>query len=633
MKRIQFGPFNKVLEVDLSSEIYSTYIIDDKERALYLGGKGLGLKLIYDRLEPGTDPLGKDNIFAIMPGVLMGTGAICSGRFAAVTKSPLTGIMVSSSCGGPFGMALKTAGWDGLLVKGKAKQPAYIKINNEGVVFHNAKDLWGCNIDEGQEKLDTKKSASLIIGPAGENLVSFANIASGSRFLGRGGMGAVMGAKNLKAIVAVGGYYRIKPKNKPLFDKIKKKSMAYINRNPMAIANRDYGTNANVNPVNKAGMLPVNNFSKGSHRSAPHISGEKIKEKHNTKYHTCKPCAIMCGHKGTFKNKETSVPEFETIGLLGANLGIFDSDLISEWNDICSKLGMDTISAGGTLGWVMEAGEKGLVKTPLMFESPHGISEALKAMAFRKGFGDEMAMGSRFLAEKYGGKSFAIHVKGLEMAAYDPRGAFGQGLAYAVANRGACHLSAYLVAMEVYFKLLKTDTTLAKPEFVQFFENLTCCINSLQTCQFTMYAYTLEPPLSKYTPDLILGLLMQYLPALAVRLVDFSLYTKTWTAVTGISISNSEFLKAGERVHVLERYMNTREGISKKDDTLPARMLNEGRGCDAEGRTVPLDKMLNKYYKIRGFNQNGIPTKETLGKLKIPPAIVSGVWMTPGMRL
>ncbi len=245
--------------------------------------------------------------------------------------------------------------------------------------------------------------------------------------------------------------------------------MAYINRNPMSLANRDYGTNANVNPINKAGMLPVNNFSKGNHRSAPQISGENIKEKHNTKYHTCKPCAIMCGHKGTFGNKETSVPEFETIGLLGANLGIFDSDLISEWNDICSKLGMDTISAGGTLGWVMEAGEKNLIKTPLKFGSSHGISEALTAMAFRKGFGDEMAMGSRFLSEKYGGKSFAIQVKGLEMAAYDPRGAFGQGLAYAVANRGACHLSAYLIAMEIYFKLLKTDTTLAKPEFVQFF--------------------------------------------------------------------------------------------------------------------------------------------------------------------
>jgi len=351
------------------------------------------------------------------------------------------------------------------------------------IFFHNATDLWGCNIDEGQEKLDTQRSASLIIGPAGENLVSFANIASGSRFLGRGGMGAVMGTKNLKAIIALGGYYRIKPKNQPLFDKIKKKSMADINRNPMAIANRYYGTNANVTPVNKAGMLPVNDFSKGSHRSAPQISGEKIKEKHNTKYHTCKPCAIMCGHKGTFKNKETSVPEFGTIGLLGANLGIFDSDLISEWNDICSKFGMDTISAGETLGWVMEAGEKGLP--------------------------------------------------------------------------------------------------------------------------------------------------MQYFPALAVRLVDFSLYTKTWTAVTGISISNSEFLKAGERVHVLERYRNTREGISKKDDTLPVRMFNEGRGCDPEGRTVPLGRMLKKYYKIRGFNQNGRPTKETLGKLKIKPAMASGIRMTP----
>ncbi len=619
MKQELIGPSNKVLEVDLSSRTVEVYVVSQELRRLYLGGKGLGLKLIFDRLPPGVDPLGEENIIAFMPGVLLGTGAPCTGRFDAVTKSPQTGIMTSSSCGGPFGMQLKTAGWDGLLIKGKADRPVCLEITSEGANFREADALWGKDTASAQEQLvDDKRSAALVIGPAGENRVRYANIASGHRFLGRGGMGAVMGAKNLKAIVARGGNYQIKPLDPAGFEKAKKVAAKYIKNNPMtSVVYTNYGTRANVNLSNKGNILPINNFTDGQSDLAVNISGEKIRQERQLRPSTCKPCSILCGQKGVFNGQEQPVPEFETVGLLGSNLGIFDVDQIAEFNRICNEMGMDTISAGGTLAWVMEAAEKGLVNSSLRFGSAEGVAQALIDIARCEGFGAEMALGSKALSEKYGGTDFAIQVKGLEMAAYDPRGSFGQGLAYAVANRGACHLSAYLVAQEVYFKLLNPSRAYAKPEFTKFFESLTCCINSLQTCQFTMFAYLLEPPMSRYSLDAVLALLMQNLPFIAIKFVDFSLYNKLWSSVTGIKISNGEFLKAGDRIHVLERYMNTREGISRKDDTLPARLLKEGRKSDAQAKTVPLEKMLDKYYRLRGFDKNGVPSNETLKKLGI----------------
>ena len=613
------GPTNKIIEVDLSTRTVNIYVVPDELRRMYLGGKGLGLKLIFDRLPAGVDPLGEENIIAVMPGVLLGTGAPCTGRFHAVSKSPQTGIMTSSSCGGAFGMHLKTAGWDGLLIRGKADRPVYLEITAKNVTFKDAADWWGKDTVSVQEELvDKKRSAALVIGPAGENRVRYANIASGHRFLGRGGMGAVMGAKNLKAVVAFGGDYRIKAVDAAAFEKARKLAVKYISDNRMtSVVYTKYGTRANVNLSNKGNILPINNFTDGRSDQAVNISGEQISKTHKLKHSTCKPCSILCGQAGVFNGREVQAPEFETVGLLGSNLGIFDIDQIAEFNNICNEMGMDTISAGGTIAWVMEAAEKGLVDSPLRFGSAEGVAQALMDIGLCRGFGAEMAQGCKALAKKYGGIEFAMQVKGLEMAAYDPRGSFGQGLAYAVANRGACHLSAYLVAQEVYFKLLNPTRTFAKPEFTKFFESLTCCVNSLQTCQFTMFAYLLEPPLSKYTLDVVLGFLMQNLPAMAIPLVDFSLYRRLWSSVTGMKMSNREFLRAGDRIHVLERYMNTREGITRKDDTLPLRLLREGRKSDPKGLTVPLEEMLDKYYQLRDYDENGVPTDEALKSLGI----------------
>ena len=612
------GPSNRILEIDLSKRSVETYSVKLEERRSYLGGKGLGLKLLYDRMEPGVDPLSEKNVVAFMPGVLMGTGAPCSGRFAAVTKSPLTGLMTSSSCGGPFGMNLKTAGWDGVLIRGRAQEPTYLVITPDGVEFKDAGSLRGKDTASTQSELMVKRRGTLVIGPAGENLVRFANIGSGDRFLGRGGMGAVLGSKNLKAVVAEGGAYRIRPIDKTAFERLKKKATEYINRNRFtAHLFRNFGTPANLSLCLEGNILPVNNFKDGVHPQALQISGEETRSNHNTRHHTCKPCTILCGKKGTFGGEERPAPEYETVALLGSNLGVFDMDRIAEWNRVCGLMGMDTISAGGTLAWVMEAGERGIVQTSLKFGSPDGVSESLKDIADMRGFGKEMALGSKALSEKYGGTTFAMQVKGLELAGYDPRGSFGQGLAFAVANRGGCHLSAYLVAQEVFLGLLRPHTVRSKAAFVKFFESLHNCINSLQTCLFTLFAYLLEPPLARYTPIPMMALLMQELPQLAIPLIDFTLYRDLWSAVTGIKISRREYLEAGDRITVLERYMNTREGIRRVHDTLPERLLKEGRTSDPEQRTVPLDKLLSAYYKKRGYDQEGVPTRETLERLGI----------------
>ncbi len=611
------GTSNKGLEVDLSTGKSKEFTISAGDRAMYLGGKGLGLKLLFDRMPPGIDPLGEDNVLAFMPGVLMGTGAPCSGRFDAVTKSPLTGIMVSASCGGPFGMALKTSGWDALLVRGKAKKPVYLYIDSKGAQVRDAGKLWGKDTRATGAALE-KEGGSVVIGPAGENLVRYANICSGRRFLGRGGMGAVMGSKNLKAIVARGNEFRIVPANKAKFEKARKLLNKYINANRVTAGSyRSFGTNANVNLSNAAGILPVRNFTGGTHGEAHKISGETIQERFDTKYHTCKPCSILCGHKGTFNGKERSVPEYETTGLLGSNLEIFDPVAISEWNEICSLMGMDTITAGGTIAWAMEAAEKGLFKSNLRFGSTEGVSQALRDIALLKGAGKDLALGSKALSLKYGGTDFAIHVKGMEMAAYDPRGCYGQGLSYAVANRGACHLSTSLFTLEAYFDMASPKAARGKATMVKFFENIYAAVNSLHICHFTAFAVFLEPPLVKYTPVPLLKLLTQNLTPVALSVMDVSLWPELWSSVTGMRLGMLKFKKTGERIHVLERYMNTREGISRKDDTLPGRLLNEARTFDTTGKKVPLGRMLDRYYRARGYDANGIPRAGTLKRLGI----------------
>jgi aldehyde:ferredoxin oxidoreductase len=619
MKTI-IGTNNRILEINLSDQSVQEFKVSDADRKMYLGGKGLGLKLLYDRMKPHLDPLGDDNYLAFMMGILIGTGAPCSGRFAGLTKSPLTGIMLACSCGGDFGTAFKTAGYDGLLIKGSAKAPTQLIIDENGVGFEKADDLWGLDTVETQEKLALEKGhGAMVIGPAGENKVCYANIASGHRYLGRGGMGAVMGAKNLKAITAKGKTVKIIPVDKATFDKTKKTAVKYIKKNHfVGHLYRNYGTSANVNICNIGGILPINNFSDGTSDKAIDVSGESIKETYKTTTSSCKSCTILCGHKGTYADGSVhQIPEYESIGLLGTNLGIFDVDRITEWNDLCGRLGMDTISAGGTLAWAMEATEKGIYQSDLKFESPNNVSETLTAIAFRRGKNADLANGTRLLSQKYGGKDFAIQVKGLELPAYDPRGSWGQGLAYAVSNRGGCHLSATTMVMEVFMGFLSPFTTRVKAHYVKFFEDLFSVANSFHTCSFTIFAYALEPPIVKLTPKWALQLTMRTMPKLATKLILLPSLVNLYRSITGFQLSQADLQKAGERIQLLERYMNTREGITRGDDTLPDRILKEARKSDKKKRLIPLEPMLKNYYKIRGYDENGVPKSSRLKKLGI----------------
>ncbi len=619
-KSVIIGTSNAYLDIDLTRRTARKFTVSSDELSRFIGGKGLGLKLIYERMDLSADPLSEGNIIAFMLGVLLGTGAPCSGRWAVVTKSPLTGIMCSASCGGPFGMALKTAGYDGLLISGCSEAPTCLEIDPEGAVFFEADGLWGKTTRETQQALSLGSGdGACVIGPAGENKVLYANIASGSRFVGRGGVGAVMGAKKLKAIVARGKAYAIRPSDEQTFKRVKERASKYINRNRItATGYRKYGTNYNLSLCNKGGVLPVNNFRLRTSAQAELVSGEVMAERFKTQYSTCKPCLILCGHTGTYADgEEHHIPEYETNGLFGPNLGIYDPEAIRMWNDMCNSFGMDTVSAAGTIAYVMEAGEKGLLETKLKFGHTAGIAEALRDIAGRKGFGNEMADGSRRLAQKYGGSQFAMQVKGLELPAYDPRGSWGQGLNYAVANRGGCHLSSYPVAMEVFFTFLNPYTARSKHVWVRFFEDLYAAVNCLHTCQFTAYAYLLEPPLVRFSPKPIISFFMQYLPSIAILMLDWSVFSGFFASVTGLRMPMRSFLKAGRRAHVLERYMNTCMGIRRKDDTLPERFLKEDESDYKRKATVPLETMLDKYYRLRGYDRNGIPRYSLLRKLGI----------------
>ncbi len=626
------GTHNRVLDIDLTTRTVTEIPVTAEDRRRYLGGKGLGIRYLYERLQPGVDPLGPDNVLILMMGVLMGTQAPCSSRFAALAKSPLTGLVASSSCGGPFGMALKTAGYDGLILTGDAGSPVVVEIGAYGVRFREAGDLWGRETHTAQAALDLERDdGALVIGPAGEHLVWFANVRSGSRFLGRAGLGAVMGSKHLKAIVARGGTHRLVPHDPAGFEAARKQALAYIHANDLTgNVYPTQGTVANLAFCNTGGLLPVRNFRDSSDPRAAALTGDVWRGRCKTSPHACRACPIVCGHTGTYPDgKIHQIPEYESISLLGPNLEIFDTERITEWNDRCNGLGMDTISTGATLAYVMEACEHGLldrvVGKPsgvprLHFGSPEGITEALDATAHRRGFGDAMADGTRRLAQTYGGAEFAMQVKGLDLPGYDPRGAWGQGLAYAVTNRGGCHLSASIFAQEAIFGYLNPYTTRAKAEFVNYLTDLSAAVDSLQTCVFTTFAYLLEPPQIKLPPTWLLRFAMQYLPNVAVAMLDIQAFTRLYQTVTGIAMWQQAFVQAGRRINTLERLMATREGITRADDTLPDRLLHEGRTCDPDHRTVPLDPMLDRYYRIAGWSEDGIPTEKTLKRLGLPPA-------------
>jgi len=616
------GTSNKYLDINLSDLSWSVYRVSQDDLRNYFGGKGLAVKIFHDRFAKeelkGIDPFGPENLLIFSMGLMLSSGAPCSGRFEVLTKSPLTGLMVASSCGGYFGEACKTAGWDGVIISGKAEKPVTIRIDQDGVSFESAEDLWGQGTHEVQENLKlTPKEGAAVIGPAGENRVLYANICSGHRFAGRGGVGAVMGSKNLKAVVSRGKEVQYEPVLPELFQKTTAKAKKYIHRNNMSKGYRAFGTNTNVRPGIKKGFSPVHNFRDRYHPDTEKTSGEAMAKRYNTRHSACRHCSVLCGHKGVFPDgKMRQIPEYETIGMFGSNIDNFDPDRIAVWNEEMNELGMDTISAGGTLAWAMEAGEKGIRETDLKFGHVDNISSTLKDIALRRGAGDELADGTKHLSEKYGGKDFAMHVKGIEVAAYDPRSSWGHGLSYAVHNKGGCHLGSYLISLELLMGYMPPHTTMSKAEWVVFMEDVFTGVNSLQICLFSVFGILTEPPIPKYLPKFVLNIATMGLPKVAMALMDWSILSKYFWSITGMKINKWDFLKAGERINKLERWINVQMGMEQAQDTLPARFTKEKETAyPGKNTIVPIDKMVRRYYKVRRYGVHGGPLDNDLRDL------------------
>ena len=628
------GYMGKVMTVDLSTETVSEYPWTDEQRELYLGGKIMAARILCDHLTGKETAFSEENWVVISTGPLTGTGAPSSARFNISALSPQTGILASSNCGGSFGFHLKKAGYDALILKGKCQGRKWLEINDDSFVFHDAGDLWGTRTGQCQEMLaqltGKKKFGKLCIGPAGENLVKYAGIISDERAAGRTGMGAVLGWKGLKAITVTGS------KNVPIHDKEKttawcKKWFAYLQSHPLT-GNQlpKVGTAGLVSSMQMHGLLSTRNYSAGQYEDFEMVSGERLAEEFNITNKGCLTCPIRCARTVTVQGKAVKGPELETLGLLGGNVCNNDLQKILDWNYELDELGMDTITTANTVAWAMEANEKGLWDCGLRFGSTDGLTALFEDIAHRRGIGDELAEGSKRLSEKYGGKEFAMHSKGLELAAYEPRRAVGQGLGYAVSNRGGCHLNGgYLVILEGLGLNVDTQTPKAKADFTMLFQDLMETISASGQCLFTSYAFfpgfLLTKPNGIITKTVNMaathvGWAVRFInkcPRVAALHLPVFHHTKMIKLATGMYMDFGKYIQIGERGYTMERLINTRFGITAANDKLPKRLTDVPQDPRNPKTKVPLEAMKKTYYAARGWDKNGIPTEATLRRLKI----------------
>ena len=628
------GYMGKVMMVDLSSEIVSEYPWSDEQRELYLGGKIMAARILFDHLTGKETAFSEENWVVISTGPLTGTGAPSSARFNISALSPQTGILASSNCGGSFGFHLKKAGYDALILKGKCSGHKWLEINEDQFLFHDAEDLWGAKTGECQEKLaeltGKKKFGKLCIGPAGENLVKYAGIVSDERAAGRTGLGSVLGWKNLKAITVTGN------KTVPIYDKEAatawiKKWITYIQGHPLTGKQLPkMGTAGLVSSMQMCGLLSTKNYSAGQFEDFEDVSGERLAEEFNITNKGCLTCPIRCARTVQVEGKAVKGPELETLGLLGGNICNNDLQKILDWNYALDELGLDTISTANTIAWAMEANEKGLWKNGLTFGSVEELSSIFEDIAYRRGIGDELAEGSKRLSEKYGGTEFAMHSKGLELAAYEPRRAVGQGLGYAISNRGGCHLNGgYLVILEGLGLHVDTQTPKAKADFTMMFQNLMETISASGQCLFTSYAFFPAFLLTKPNGVITRTVntvathigpavrLINKCPRVAALHLPVFHHTKMIRLATGMYMDFGKYIQIGERGYTLERYINCRFGISAANDKLPKRLTDVSQDPADPKTKIPLEVMKKTYYAARGWDKNGIPTEATLRRLKI----------------
>jgi aldehyde:ferredoxin oxidoreductase len=648
----------KILQVDLSSRKIATEPLDDKKVLKYLGGRGFGAALLWEMVPRGTEPLGPENVLIFGTGTLTGTSAPTSGRTTVTCKGPATGLYLKTNVGGHWGTELKFAGYDFVVVTGCAEKPVYLLISDDRVEIRDAGALWGKDVRETTHAIEQEHGDREIqvacIGPAGENKVLFASIMSNYyNAAARGGPGAVMGSKNLKAI-AVRGNGRITVAKPQEFREVVSKSIEASYEDFSAKTSYLYGTASSVAVINELGLFPSYNFRSGAIEGAEKISGPYLVEAGYLKRRMgCNACIFSCHrycevHEGPHAGAYGGGPEYETMSALGAGCGTADVELVIKANEICNILGMDTISAGGVIQWAMESYERGIITEEdtgglkLDWGSPEAIVGLLEQVAHREGLGEMLADGVRHAAQTFGkgSEKWAIEAKGLEQSRVETRGAFGYALAFAVNPRGPDHLHTEILAEfgtrpggRALVEKITGDERYAFPrtlekraDIVRWHEDCYAATDALGLCAFATTA--------RYgvTPELMARML---------------------SAATGVDFSERDLMLAGQRILNVEKCFNVREGATRQDDKLPYRLMNEvlpqaGEKAEDEqlttsaGKPIPvaamidsqeyLDHMLDEYYALHGWDKTtGRPLDKTLTMLGLEDVAraLEGMGMLP----
>ncbi len=601
------GYAGSILEIDLTEGKTKHLPLDPDIASQYIGGKGFAARFLYDRLPAGCDPFDPENLLIFATGPLTGTLTPGSGRCLVSTKSPATGLWLDANCGGSFGPEMKMAGIDAIIIKGKAPAPVMLVIDDEEVHLSDASDLWRKDTLLTHRWIKKKLGEEFrvaCIGEAGEKRVRFASIISEMRAFGRGGAGAVMGSKNLKAI-AIRGHRPITIAHPEYFMKVCREAFNEMAIHPDSGGGRQkYGTNTILSCMNEAGVHPVRNFQRGVFEGRTIVNEEEIRQFY-IRNKACYGCPIYCSKisevkEGKYKGAFVEGPEYEDVWSFGAQCENTNIPSIIQAEYLCDLYGLDAISTGNVIGFLMECMEKEILETsdvglPLRFGDEGGIIRAIHLIGRREGPGLLWGEGVRRIAKEIGkgAESFAMHVKGLEMPAYDPRGSTGIALAYATSDRGACHLRSWPIGAELLSAEERIDpfSTEFKAEFVKNQQDLFTVINASVTCLFTIFSLSLR------------------------HIVQFL------NSVTGVESfgSSEQVLQIGERINNLVRLFNLREGLTRVDDTLPKRFLEDPlKEGPAQGRVVDLETMLEEYYFVRGWDEEGVPKLETLKRLRLP---------------
>ena len=604
------GYEGKILEVNLTTGAIGRSNVDKDILRAFIGGSGVAAKLFFDRVSPDIDPLSGDNVLFLVTGPLTGTNFPGTPRFTACYKSPLTGIWGEANCGGNFGVEMKFAGYDGIAIEGASDKPVYLLIDDERVEIRDASDLWGKDTYEVTDILkeridDGRKVRVLAIGRGGENIVKYASIMNdkGSA-LGRGGAGAVMGSKKLKAIV-VRGSGKVEPAIPAEFTKRRREILEKVKASKITKSMKVYGTGAFIDLM-KHGDVPFKNWSLGEVPGLDvKLDKTTLKEKYGVRMTACHGCVVSCKkvvkvEEGPYRMEEGPGPEYETIASFGSMLMIDDLAWISKINEVCNRYGIDTISCGGTIAFAVDCFENGLIGESdtggiaLRWGGKEAVSRMVEKIAHRDGFGDILAEGSREAARRIGGNAidYAGQVKGLEVPMHDPRAGHGLGLAYATSITGACHNKHRVISVELsgteYPEIgisgeYEKQTSQGKAELVIVLENLGMVMNSAIICSFVVGSLDM--------PDM----------------VDMLRVT------TGFDYDIREIMECGERIWLLKRGLGNLMGVKAGDDRLPKKLMTAVSEGGAAGSVPDMELMLKEYYRLRPLDAEGRPDK---GKLR-----------------